>query len=72
MMLLTFKVSLNSEWDDLVNKTEANYVRPPPTHTHILERKETKHSTLECKENSQKSKISHQKNVNKAKIIAHQ
>ena len=35
-------------------------------------KKKRETGTLEFKENSPKWKISHQKNVNKAKIIAHQ
>ena len=38
-----------------------------PPHTHTLESKVTKNSTLECKENDQKLRISHVKNVNKRK-----
>ena len=44
---------------------------PPPSHIHTLtltlQNKETKHSTLECKENSQIFKISDHKSVNKSK-----
>ena len=36
-------------------------------HTHTIECKETKNSTLECKENGQMMRISHHKNVNKNK-----
>ena len=39
----------------------------PPTHTHTIESKETKTSTLECIESNQKLRISHVKNVNKRK-----
>ena len=39
----------------------------PPPHTHSQVSKETKISTLECKENDQIFKISHDKNVNKRK-----
>ena len=39
--------------------------RPPSPHT--LENKETKNSTLECKENTQKLNNSNVKNVNKKK-----
>ena len=52
-----------------VKKIEAHcdpiYYLPP--HTHTLGSKETKSSTLECKENDQILKISHHKNVNKRK-----
>ena len=41
------------------------WVPHPPTHP--IESKETKNSTIECKENGQMLKISHQKNVNKSK-----
>ena len=40
----------------------------PPTHTHTLESKVTKDSTLKSKENGQILKISDHKNVNKNKI----
>ena len=43
-------------------------VAPPPTHTHTLESKETKNSTLECKETGQMLRIWDVKNVNKRKI----
>ena len=39
----------------------------PPPHTHTIESKDMKISIVECKENDPKSKISHQKNVNKSK-----
>ena len=42
------------------------------THTHTLESKEKEKQHSRMHENGQKSKISHQKIVNKAKIIAHQ
>ena len=40
---------------------------PPPTHTHMIESKQTKTGTLECKENDQTLRISDHKNVNKSK-----
>ena len=40
---------------------------PPTSQTHPLESKETKNTTLECKENDQMLKISDHKNVNKSK-----
>ena len=39
----------------------------PPLHTYTLERKETKNSFLQCKENDQMLKNSDVKNVNKSK-----
>ena len=47
-------------------KTQPPITDPPP-YTHTLESKETKKSTLECKENSQMLKIQDHKNVNKSK-----
>ena len=42
-------------------------ISDPPPHTHYKAKK-MKNSTLECKENDQMQRISHEKNVNKSKI----
>ena len=43
-----------------------------PTHTHTLESKDRKTSTLQCTKRVQKSKITHVKNIETTKIDSHQ